>query len=66
MKKGIHPTTGKVKFKCACGYETEVISTAGKEIHSETCSQCHPQFTGKELVARKGRAKVFLEKWKED
>ena len=54
MKKGIHPQYHtKAKVKCACGNEFIVGSTQ-EEVEVETCSKCHPFYTGQERGAVKG------------
>ena len=48
MKKGIHPTYNKVSVTCTtCGnvFESGSIS---KEIRIDTCSNCHPFYTGEQ------------------
>ena len=52
MKKGIHPTVYKTKVVCtSCGNEFETHSTK-KEIRVDTCSNCHPFYTGKQRFAQ--------------
>ena len=50
MKKEIHPVyKEKVPVKCSCGNSFTTGST--KEIiEVETCSACHPFYTGKEKI----------------
>ena len=53
MKAGIHPNYKKATVKCACGNEFETGSI--KElIKIETCSECHPFYTGRQKVAEAG------------
>ncbi len=47
MKDKIHPKYDKVVVHCGCGNTFETRSTAD-EIHAETCSMCHPFYTGKQ------------------
>ncbi|TAH58837.1 MAG: 50S ribosomal protein L31, partial [Bacillota bacterium] len=48
MKQGIHPKTQKITVTCvSCGTEFEALSTK-KEIRVDTCSNCHPFYTGKQ------------------
>ena len=48
MKKGIHPDYKKVKVICtSCGAEFESGSVLN-EIRVDTCSNCHPFYTGKQ------------------
>jgi large subunit ribosomal protein L31 len=60
MKKGIHPAYNKVKVVCiSCGNEFETGSTL-KEIRVDTCSNCHPFFTGEQkFVQTAGRIDKF-------
>lgn len=64
MKKDIHPAYHKVTVKCVtCGAEFETGSTS-KEIRVDSCSNCHPFFTGKNRHhAADGRVDKFLKKW---
>ena len=60
MKKGIHPNYQKAKVVCvSCGNEFESGSVL-KEIRVDTCSKCHPFYTGKQkLVDTGGRVEKF-------
>ena len=63
MKKIIHPNCGPVTASCACGNKMELYSTQ-KDIHVETCSQCHPFYTGKKRqVVMEGRVERFLRRY---
>ena len=64
MKKGIHPEYYLAKVHCSsCGTEFEVGSTI-KEIKVDTCSQCHPFYTGKQRFANaQGRIEKFNKKY---
>ncbi len=64
MKKGIHPEYHKVMAVCSsCGNEFETGSTS-KEIKVDTCSNCHPFFTGKQRFAQaQGRIERFNRKY---
>ena len=64
MKKDIHPKYYTVKAVCtSCGSEFETGSTA-KEIKVDTCSNCHPFFTGKQkLVDTGGRVDRFKKRY---
>jgi large subunit ribosomal protein L31 len=47
MKPGIHPTRNTAIVTCAtCGTEIETRWSAG-DLTVETCSQCHPVYTGR-------------------
>ena len=53
MKKGIHPNYHKVKCVCtSCGAEFETGSTIkGDVLRVDTCSNCHPFYTGRQRFA---------------
>ncbi len=64
MKKGIHPKAQKAKITCACGYESEALSTKGAQVNVEICSKCHPFYTGKQrFVDTAGRIDRFRKKY---
>lgn len=51
MKANIHPNYKKVVVRCStCGAEFETGSTKEK-IVVDTCSNCHPFYTGKQRFA---------------
>lgn len=64
MKKGIHPEYHKCKVICtSCGAEFESGSTKS-EIKVDTCSNCHPFFTGRQrFAAAQGRVEKFNKKY---
>jgi large subunit ribosomal protein L31 len=63
MKKGIHPKYELTTVTCACGSSFQTRSTA-KEIKVEICSQCHPFFSGKQvLVDTAGRVERFKKRY---
>jgi large subunit ribosomal protein L31 len=53
MKTGIHPKYNKIMVKCSCGNEFETGSVK-EEMRVETCSQCHPFYTGRQKFAEAG------------
>jgi large subunit ribosomal protein L31 len=54
MQKTIHPDLHASTVVCAtCGTSFETRSTAG-DLKVETCSSCHPAFTGVERAAATG------------
>lgn len=53
MKAGIHPKYFKATVKCACGNEFETGSVK-ESILVETCSECHPFYTGRQKFAEAG------------
>ena len=64
MKQGIHPEYRKVTVTCAgCGATFETGSTKG-DIKVDTCSNCHPFFTGRQrFAAAAGRIEKFNKKY---
>ena len=60
MKTQIHPTYyNDAKITCACG-NSLVAGSTKKKIHTETCSACHPFFTGNQkLIDTAGRVDKF-------
>ena len=64
MKEGIHPKYQKCTVTCAsCGATFETESTM-KEIRVDTCSNCHPFYTGKQrFVQADGRVDKFNKKY---
>ncbi len=64
MKNGIHPEYHMVKVVCSsCNTEFEVGSTE-KDIRIDTCSNCHPFYTGKQRFAQAaGRIERFNKKY---
>lgn len=67
MKKGIHPAYAEAAVKCStCGTEFEVKSTKNN-IVLDTCSKCHPAYTGKARNASaRGRVERFNKKYNMD
>lgn len=49
MKKDIHPSYVPAKVTCTCGNTWQTRSTR-PELKIELCSQCHPLFTGKDVL----------------
>lgn len=64
MKQGIHPKTQKITVTCvSCGTKFEALSTK-KEIRVDTCSNCHPFYTGKQRFTQAdGRVDKFNKKY---
>jgi len=63
MKKDIHPQYGEAKVRCACGNVIETRSTV-KEMSVNTCSACHPYFTGQQtFVDTEGRIDAFKRRY---
>jgi large subunit ribosomal protein L31 len=63
MKAGIHPTYQKATIVCAqCGNEFEAGSVLDS-IKVDTCSNCHPFYTGKQnVVQADGRVDRFMKR----
>lgn len=63
MKKNLHPEYVDAKIICACGNVLETRSTV-KEMHINTCSACHPFFTGKaKFIDTEGRVERFQKRY---
>lgn len=64
MKKSIHPKYYQCKVVCtSCGSEFMTGSTL-KEIKVDTCSNCHPFYTGRQRFAQaEGRVARFNKKY---
>jgi large subunit ribosomal protein L31 len=64
MKSGIHPTYNTINAVCiTCGNEFETGSTK-KELRVDTCSNCHPFYTGRQKhAAAAGRVERFNKKY---
>ena len=65
MKKGIHPDYYRVTVTCAgCGTTFETGSTKKDGIKVDTCSNCHPFYTGRQrFAASAGRIEKFNKKY---
>ena len=63
MKDGIHPQYGDATITCACGNVIHTRSTK-PEMQVNTCSACHPYFTGqKTMVDTEGRVDMFKKRY---
>ena len=64
MKKDIHPKYQKAQVSCtSCGASFETGSTK-EEIKIDTCSNCHPFYTGRQrFAAAAGRVEKFNRKY---
>ncbi|AOG61053.1 50S ribosomal protein L31 [Spiroplasma helicoides] len=64
-KLDIHPKYFETKFVCTtCSNEFMSGSTRGEEVRVDTCSNCHPFYTGKQSFANaEGRVEKFKEKF---
>jgi len=64
MKKEIHPKYEVTTFACACGTEILTRSVRGGRVSIDTCSKCHPFFSGKQrFVDVAGRIDRFKKKF---
>ena len=64
MKPDIHPAYSEIKVTCSCGNTFTTRSTAGRDLHLDVCSACHPFYTGKQkLVDTAGRVDKFRQKY---
>jgi large subunit ribosomal protein L31 len=63
MKQAIHPKYyPTAQVKCSCG-KTYQIGSTKEYTETETCSSCHPFYTGKaRLVNAMGRVDKFMKK----
>lgn len=65
MKKNIHPGWKIVKAICSCGHTFDTGSTIkGDEIRVETCSKCHPFYTGKKTLLKTSTMDKFYARQK--
>jgi large subunit ribosomal protein L31 len=63
MKDGIHPEYIESRVICACGKVHETRSTV-KEMHVNTCSACHPFYTGQaKFIDTEGRVQRFQKRY---
>ncbi len=65
MRPGIHPDYVSTDVTCSCGNTFTTRSTAKSgSIHVETCSACHPFYTGKQrILDTGGRVARFQQKY---
>jgi large subunit ribosomal protein L31 len=65
LKANIHPQYAMTEVTCSCGNTFSTRSTAKNgAIHVETCSMCHPFYTGKQRVLdTAGRVAKFQQKY---
>ncbi len=63
MKKDVHPKYDAATITCACGSSIQTRSTV-KEMMVNTCSACHPYFTGQQtLLDTEGRVDLFMKRY---
>lgn len=63
MKNDIHPKYEDATITCACGNVIHTRSTK-KAMNVNTCSACHPYFTGKKtMIDTEGRVEQFMKRY---
>lgn len=63
MKKEGHPKYFEATITCACGNVIRTRSTV-KEMYINTCSMCHPFYTGQStLIDTEGRVEQFRKRY---
>jgi large subunit ribosomal protein L31 len=63
MKKDLHPKYEAATITCACGAVIETRSTV-KTMTVNTCSACHPYFTGQQtMLDTEGRVDQFMKRY---
>jgi large subunit ribosomal protein L31 len=63
MKKDIHPKYDAATVTCACGNVIHTRSTV-KDMQVNTCSACHPFFTGQSaFLDTEGRVEQFRKRY---
>lgn len=66
MKKDIQPEYKDATVVCACG-NTWTTGSVKDSLRVETCSACHPFYTGKQkFTERGGRVEKFKKKYNMD
>ena len=65
MQASIHPTENLIKVICTCGNKFSIVSSIAKDkMHIEMCFKCHPAYTGKRKISKKGAVEQFERKFK--
>jgi large subunit ribosomal protein L31 len=59
MKQNIHPAFDDVKVTCSCGNAFVTRSTLRDEIKVESCSKCHPFYTGEKRILKTSSVDKF-------
>ncbi|OUX38571.1 MAG: 50S ribosomal protein L31 [Kiritimatiellaceae bacterium TMED266] len=63
MKSDIHPNYQLATVSCACGNVFQTRSTVA-DMHVNTCSACHPFFTGQaKFIDTEGRVDRFKKRF---
>lgn len=64
MKKGIHPNYQTITVTCTTCGTTFQTGSILKEMRVDTCSNCHPFYTGKQTFAQAdGRVERFNKRY---
>jgi len=64
MKADIHPKYVEITVTCSCGNSFKTRSTAGRDLHIDLCSECHPFYTGKQrTVSTAGQVEKFRKRY---
>lgn len=50
MKQGIHPEYKEITATCSCGNVVKTRSTVGKDLNLDVCGNCHPFYTGNNVL----------------
>lgn len=66
MKKEGHPKYDDATITCACGNVMNIKSTV-QEMNINTCSACHPFYTGQAtFIDTEGRVEQFMKRYAKD
>ena len=64
MKKGIHPAYYQTTVTCGSCGTTFVTGSTKQTIRVESCSNCHPFYTGqRNFIDAEGRVQKFAKKY---
>ncbi|MEY2340605.1 50S ribosomal protein L31 [Acidithiobacillus sp. IBUN Pt1247-S3] len=64
MNLEIQPKYEEVTVTCSCGASFKTRSTAGRDLHVDLCSECHPFYTGKQRnVSAAGQVEKFRKRY---
>jgi large subunit ribosomal protein L31 len=64
MKKDIHPAFAETKVSCSCGNTFTTMSTLKGELKVESCSKCHPFYTGEKRILKTSSVDKFYARQK--
>lgn len=64
MKTTIHPQYDVTEVTCSCGNQFTTKSTEPGQAAVQSCSKCHPAYTGRErVVSAQGRVAQFYDRY---